>query len=174
MSVKLIPINFGGYELPEFKESKKGDWFEYGSERPYKNTYPDYLTKLYNESSKHNQIINSKVKFIVGQGFHIDEKLTFTEKAYVEGFIRMPNEDENLDELIGKLAKDKKVYGGFCLQVRMSKNGKIAAVNHIDFGDVRVGIEEGVFYYTDDWSARNPMNNEDFKVLRAFPYDETF
>ena len=173
MSVKLIPINFGGYELPEFKESKKGDWLEYGSERPYKNTYPDYLTKLYNESSKHNQIINSKVKFIVGQGFHIDEKLTFTEKAYVEGFLRMPNEDENIDELIGKLAKDKKVYGGFCLQVRMSKNGKIAAVNHIDFGDVRVGIEEGMFYYTDDWSARNPLNNEDFKVLRAFPYDET-
>ena len=173
MSVKLIPINFGGYELPEFKESKKGDWCEYGSERPYKNTYPDYLTKLYNESSKHNQIINSKVKFIVGQGFHIDEKLTFTEKAYVEGFLRMPNEDEKIDELIGKLAKDKKVYGGSCLQVRMSKNGKIAAVNHIDFGDVRVGIEEGIFYYTDDWSARNPLNNEDFKVLRAFPYDET-
>ena len=23
MSIKLIPINFGGYELPEFKESKK-------------------------------------------------------------------------------------------------------------------------------------------------------
>ena len=173
MSVKLIPINFGGYELPEFKESKKGDWFEYGSERPYKNTYPDYLTKLYNESSKHNQIINSKVKFIVGQGFSIDEKLTFTEKAYVEAFLRMPNEDENIDELTGKLAKDKKVYGGFCLQVRMSKNGKIAAINHIDFGDVRVGIEEGLFYYTDDWSARNPMNNEDFRVLRAFPYDET-
>ena len=173
MSVKLIPINFGGYELPEFKESKKGDWFEYGSERPYKNTYPDYLTKLYNESSKHNQIINSKVKFIVGQGFSIDEKLTFTEKAYVEAFLRTPNEDENIDELIGKLAKDKKVYGGFCLQVRMSKNGKIAAINHIDFGDVRVGIEEGLFYYTDDWSARNPMNNEDFRVLRAFPYDET-
>ncbi len=172
MSVKLIPLNFGGYELPEFKESKKGDWFEYGTDRPYKNTYPDYLTKLYNESSKHNQIINSKVKFIVGQGFVVDEKLTFTEKAYVDGFIRMPNESENLDDLIGKLAKDKKVYGGFCLQVRMSKNNKIAAVNHIDFADVRTGVDNDLFYYTDDWSARNPKNNEDFKVLQAFPYSE--
>jgi hypothetical protein len=36
MSVKLIPIDFKGYELPVFKESKKGDWYEYGSERPYK------------------------------------------------------------------------------------------------------------------------------------------
>ena len=172
MSVKLIPLNFGGYELPEFKESKKGDWYEYGTDRPYKNTYPDYLTKLYNESSKHNQIINSKVKFIVGQGFVIDEKLTFTEKAYVDGFIRHPNEDENLDDLIGKLAKDKKVYGGFCLQVRMSKNNKIAAVNHIDFADVRAGVDNDLFYYTDDWSARNPKNNDDFKVLQQFPYNE--
>ena len=172
MSVKLIPLNFGGYELPEFKESKKGDWYEYGTDRPYKNTYPDYLTKLYNESSKHNQIINSKVKFIVGQGFVIDEKLTFTEKAYVNGFIRHPNEDENLDDLIGKLAKDKKVYGGFCLQVRMSKNNKIAAINHIDFADVRAGVDNDLYYYTDDWSARNPKNNDDFKVLQQFPYNE--
>ena len=172
MSVKLIPLNFGGYELPEFKESKKGDWYEYGTDRPYKNTYPDYLTKLYNESSKHNQIINSKVKFIVGQGFVIDEKLTFTEKAYVNGFIKHPNEDENLDDLIGKLAKDKKVYGGFCLQVRMSKNNKIAAINHIDFADVRAGVDNDLYYYTDDWSARNPKNNDDFKVLQQFPYNE--
>ena len=173
MSVKLIPLNFGGYELPEFKESKKGDWYEYGTDRPYKNTYPDYLTKLYNESSKHNQIINSKVKFITGQGFVIDEKLTFTETAYVNGFIKHPNEDENLDDLIGKLAKDKKVYGGFCLQVRMSKNNKIAAINHIDFCDIRAGVDNGLFYYTDDWSSRNPQNNEDFKILQHFPYDDS-
>jgi DNA-binding transcriptional ArsR family regulator len=173
MSIKLIPINFGGYELPEFKESKKGDWYEYGIDRPYKNTYPDYLTKLYNESSKHNQIINSKVKFIVGQGFVVDEKLTFSERAYVEGFLRMPNEDENIDELTSKLAKDKKVYGGFSLQVRMSKSGKIAAINHIDFCDIRAGVDNGLFYYTDDWSSRNPQNNEDYKILQQFPYDNS-
>ncbi len=173
MSIKLIPINFGGYELPEFKESKKGDWYEYGIDRPYKNTYPDYLTKLYNESSKHNQIINSKVKFIVGQGFVVDEKMSFSERAYVEGFLRMPNEDENIDELTSKLAKDKKVYGGFSLQVRMSKSGKIAAINHIDFCDIRAGVDNGLFYYTDDWSSRNPQNNEDFKILQHFPYDDS-
>ena len=173
MSIKLIPINFGGYELPEFKESKKGDWYEYGVDRPYKNTYPDYLTKLYNESSKHNQIINSKVKFIVGQGFVVDEKLSFTEKAYVDGFLRMPNEDENIDELTSKLAKDKKVYGGFSLQVRMSKNGKIAAINHIDFCDIRVGVNDNLYYFTDDWSARNPQNNKDYKILQHFPYDDS-
>ena len=69
MSVKLITLNFKGYELPVFKESRKGDWYEYGSERPYKNAYPEFLTKLYNESSKHATIINAKTNFIVGKGF---------------------------------------------------------------------------------------------------------
>ena len=173
MSIKLLPLDFGGYELPQFKESKKGDWYEYGTERPYKNNYPDYLTKLYNESSKHNQIINSKVKFIVGQGFSIEGNLSFKERAYIEGFLRMPNEDENLDDLLAKLAKDKKVYGGFSLQVRMSKNGKIAAVNHIDFCDIRCGVDNNLYYYTDDWTTRTPENNEDFKILMQFPYDDT-
>lgn len=173
MSIKLLPLDFGGYELPQFKESKKGDWYEYGTERPYKNTYPDYLTKLYNESSKHNQIINSKVKFIVGQGFSIEGNLSFKERAYIEGFLRMPNEDENLDDLLTKLAKDKKVYGGFSLQVRMSKSGKIAAINHIDFCDIRCGVDNNLYYYTDDWTTRNPENNEDFKILMQFPYDDT-
>jgi len=158
MSIKLLPLDFGGYELPQFKESKKGDWYEYGTERPYKNTYPDYLTKLYNESSKHNQIINSKVKFIVGQGFSIEGNLSFKERAYIEGFLRMPNEDENLDDLLSKLAKDKKVYGGFSLQ---------------DFCDIRCGVDNNLYYYTDDWTTRNPENNEDFKILMQFPYDDT-
>ena len=41
MSIKLLPLDFGGYELPQFKESKKGDWYEYGTEKPYKNTFQD-------------------------------------------------------------------------------------------------------------------------------------
>jgi hypothetical protein len=55
----------------------------------------------------------------------------------------------------------------------MSKSGKIAAINHIDFCDIRAGVDNGLFYYTDDWASRNPQNNEDFKILQQFPYDDT-
>ena len=110
MSIKLIPINFKGYELPVFKESRKGDWFEYGSDRPYKNCYGDFLVKLLNESSKQSTIIDAKTKFIVGRGFAVDStKLTFQERALVEGFLRMPNEDGNMNDLLCKVVKDKKV-----------------------------------------------------------------
>ncbi len=85
MSVKLIPINFGGYELPEFKESKKGDWFEYGSERPYKNTYPDYLTKLYNESSKHNQIITLRLSSLLVKVFTLTKNYPLQKRLTLRG-----------------------------------------------------------------------------------------
>ena len=174
MSVKLITLNFNkGYELPTFKESRKGDWYEYGSERPYKNCYPDFLTKLYNESSKHATIINAKTNFIVGKGFGIVGNVTFQERAIIQGFLRHPNEDENMTDLLCKVVKDKKVYGGFCLQVMINANGKIASLEHINFGKVRKGVEdEETYYYTDDWKSRNPENNEDFKELKLFPFSD--
>ena len=171
MSVKLIPINFKGYELPKFKESKKGDWYEYGSERPYKNCYGDYLVKLLNESSKQSTIIDAKTKFIVGKGFVVDGNTTFTEKAMIEGFLRTPGDDGNIEDLLAKVVKDKKVFGGFALQIRINSNGKIAAVDHLEFNDVRVGIEEGEYFYTSDWKARNPQDNEDFAKLKLFSFD---
>ena len=116
--VKLIPINFKGYDLPKFKESRKGDWYEYGSERPYKNCYGDFLVKLLNESSKQSTIIDAKTKFIVGKGFAVEgNKLNFQQKALVEGFLRMPNEDGNMNDLLVKITKDKKVFGGFGMHI---------------------------------------------------------
>ena len=173
MSYQLIPINFNSYELPQFKESKKGKWYEYGTSKPYRNTYPDYLTYLYDKSSKQSQIINSKVKFIVGQGWALEGNLSFSERALLEGFLRTINEYETANELLSKLAKDKKVYGGFCMGVRLGANGKISALDHLNFSNIRVGIEDEDYYFTEDWSVRDPESNEDFKTLKAFPFNDT-
>lgn len=169
---QLLQINFNQYELPKFKESRKGNWYEYGTDRPYKNTYPDYLTYLYDKSSKHAQIINSKVKYIVGQGFAVDNDIELQQRAAIEGFLRHPNDTDTMNELLGKLAKDKKVYGGFAMQVRLNNLGAIASMDHIDFSDVRVGVDEDVYYYTDDWKARSPESNEDFTEFKAFTFEE--
>ena len=169
MSIKLIPINFKGYDLPKFKESRKGDWYEYGSERPYKNCYGDFLVKLLNESSKQSTIIDAKTKFIVGKGFVVEkDKLNFQQLALVEGFLRTPNEDGNMNDLLVKITKDKKVFGGFAMQIRVNAVGKIASVDHIDFNYIRVGIEENTYYYTSDWKSRNPEKNEDFTEMELF------
>lgn len=172
MSVKLIPIDFKGYELPVFKESRKGDWYEYGSERPYKNCYGDFLVKLLNESSKQSTIIDTKTRFIVGQGFVVDGNATFSEEAQIEAFLRMPGEDGAMNDLLCKVVKDKKVFGGFAMQIRVNSNMKIVSVDHLNFNDVRVGVDEGVYFYTSDWKARNVQENEDFTELKLFPFND--
>ena len=48
-------------------------------------------------------------------GFRGD--ISFSERAQLEGFVRMANEFDSANELLNKLAKDKKVYGGFCIGV---------------------------------------------------------
>ena len=172
-NINLLPISFGTYELPTFKESRKGEWYEYGSERgDWKNLYPQFLTKLYNESSKHAVIINSKCKFIVGKGFCVEGEMNYKERAKIEAFLRRPNDTDNMTELLAKIVKDKKVYGGFCMGVRINANKQIAALDHINFADVRKGVDDDVYYYTDDWKARNPQGNDDFTEMVSFTWDD--
>ena len=45
----------------------------------------------------------------------------------------------------------------------MSKNNKIAAINHIDVADVRTGVDNDLYYYKDDWSERHPKNKDRIK-----------
>ena len=173
-NINLLPISFKAYELPTFKESRKGKWYEYGSERgEWKNLYPQFLTQLYNESSKHAVIINSKCKFIVGKGFCVEGDLNYKERAKIEAFLRHPNDTDNMTELLAKIVKDKKVYGGFCMGVRVNANKQIAALDHINFADVRKGVDDDIYYYTDNWKARNPQNNDDFTTLISFPWDDS-
>jgi len=160
--IKLLPLSFKASELPIFKESRRGDWYEYGSNKPYKNNYGSYLVKLLNESSKQSTIIESKTKFIVGRGFYIDKDISFSERALVEAFLRQVKETN----LLVKIVKDKKVFGGFAIQVILNKQRKIVGLEHIDFNNIRVGTEDN-YYYTSDWN-RNPEGNEDFTEFFNF------
>jgi len=160
--IKLLPLSFKASELPVFKESRRGDWYEYGSNKPYKNNYGSYLVKLLNESSKQSTIIESKTKFIVGRGFYIDRDISFSERALIEAFLRQVKETN----LLVKIVKDKKVFGGFAIQVILNKQRKIVGLEHIDFNNIRVGTEDN-YYYTSDWN-RNPEGNEDFTEFFNF------
>ena len=163
--IKLLPLSFKASELPVFKESRRGDWYEYGSNKPYKNNYGSYLVKLLNESSKQSTIIESKTKFIVGRGFYIDKDISFSERALIEAFLRQVKETN----LLVKIVKDKKVFGGFAIQVILNKQRKIVGLEHIDFNNIRVGTEDN-YYYTSDWN-RNPEGNEDFTEFFNFNHE---
>tara|TARA_R110002110_G_scaffold26076_5_gene96328 strand:+ start:1530 stop:3317 length:1788 start_codon:yes stop_codon:yes gene_type:complete len=169
----ILIFNFEAHKPPVFKEEKGKDYIVYGTEAPWKNLYPDYLVELYNTSGKHNAIINGKTNYISGRGWIVDETvISLEDKVKLEGFINNVGND-SLFELTKKIVKDNELFGGYALEVIVNKDGKGLTINHIDFGHIRVGIEEDTYYYTDDWSSRKPTDNEDFETLSLFPFDDT-
>ena len=169
----ILIFNFEAHKPPVFKEERGKDYIVYGTEAPYKNLYPDYLVELYNTSGKHNSIINGKTNYISGRGWKVDETVrTLEDKVKLEGFIQRPGND-TLFELTKKIVKDNELFGGYALEVIVNKDGKGLTINHIDFGHIRVGVEDDTYYYTDDWSSRKPTANEDFETLSLFPFDDT-
>ena len=167
----ILIFNFEANKPPVFKEERGKDYIVYGTEAPWKNLYPDYLVELYNTSGKHNSIINGKTNYISGRGWKVDETVrTLQDKVKLENFIQRPGND-SLFELTKKIVKDNELFGGYALEVIVTKDGKGLIINHINFGYVRVGIEEDTFFYTDDWASRKPTSNEDFETLTPFPFD---
>lgn len=169
-------LNFDAHQQPVFEADKRNDWIEYGTSKSvgkeYKNNYPNYLIYLYNSSSVHNSILNEKVNFISGQGWVLKKSDNITSDALLNKFIKHPNKEESLVSLTRKVALDKKLYGGYSVQIILNSKNDISEVFHIDFGNIRRDKEiRDKFYYTYDWSARSPEKNEDFEVLWSFPFD---
>jgi predicted transcriptional regulator len=167
----ILIFNFEANKPPVFKEERGKDYIVYGTEAPWKNLYPDYLVELYNTSGKHNAIINGKTNYISGRGWKVDETVrTLQDKVKLENFINNVG-DDSLFELTKKIVKDNELFGGYALEVIVTKDGKGLIINHIDFGYIRVGVEEDTYFYTDDWASRKPTSNEDFETLTPFPFD---
>ena len=169
----ILIFNFEANKPPVFKEERGKDYIVYGTESPWKNLYPNYLVELYNTSGKHNSIINGKTNYISGRGWKVDQTVrTLEDKVKLENFINRPGND-SLFELTKKIVKDNELFGGYALEVIVTKDGKGLIINHIDFGDIRVGVEEDTYFYTSDWASRKPTSNEDFETLMSFPFDGT-
>lgn len=146
------------HSTPEFKEDRSKDWILYGTERPWKNRYPDYLLDLFNSSAKHNAIIRGKVDYIVGKGFRVDDAGLGTEAlAKVSKFVNKPNPYETLDELLAKCSLDLEIYNGFALEIIANKtNQKIAGVYHVDFTKYRKCKDSDGYFYSDEWHKTQP------------------
>ncbi len=167
----ILIFNFEANKPPVFKEERGKDYIVYGTESPWKNLYPNYLVELYNTSGKHNSIINGKTNYISGRGWKVDQTVrTLEDRVKLENFINHPGND-SLFELTKKIVKDNELFGGYALEVIVTKDGKGLIINHIDFGDIRVGVEEDTYFYTSDWASRKPTSNEDFETLTSFPFD---
>jgi hypothetical protein len=160
------------YTVPVFDKDKNKDYVNYGED----NNYPQYLVNLFNRSAKHNAILTAKQKYTYGRGLKIKEGLVTDQAIKAQAFLVRPNSFETLSDIFNKTVLDKRLYGGYALQIVWSKlSGKVAQVYHMDFAKIRSNVDNTSFYYADDWSdyrpkvtpfeAFNPEKREGVQIL---------
>jgi hypothetical protein len=134
-------VKFDAHKPPIFEDVKGSEFVQYGyvargdkEAKKWNNLYPDYLIYLYNRSAKNNAIINSKVKYIVGQGWTYDSVgLSFNQKIEIKTFIR-ELEQSNITK---HLELDNRIFGGFACEIITSNDSSKITPSHIDFSKVR-------------------------------------
>ena len=57
----IISLNFADAKPPVIKEEKNKDYVCFGTDRDYRNNYPQYLLDLYQRSAKHAALVDGKV-----------------------------------------------------------------------------------------------------------------
>jgi hypothetical protein len=171
----IISLNFADAKPPTIKEERNKEYICFGTERDYRNNYPQYLLDLYNRSAKHRALVDGKVDFINGRGWSVDQSANVTNQSMAQAklFIASPNPDETLNKLSRQINFDDVLYGGYYLELIWSKDStQIAEVNYIDFRYVRTNADKSMFYITEDWSNRKPEGNDDYEMIPAFNVNE--
>ena len=106
------------------------DWVGWGDN----NLFPQYLQSLINKSSLHSAILKQKSMLIGGGGW---SKTNMSPEALL--FMRNVYNEDDIDEILFKIATDLELYGGFFLNLIWSKDKqKISEINYIDPSKVRI------------------------------------
>jgi len=171
----VIALDFSMSKPPQIKEERNKEYVCFGTDREYRNNYPQYLLDLYNRSSKHRALVDGKVEFLTGRGWKVDAHANVTNQAVAQAktFIASPNPDETLNRLNYLTNFDDVLYGGYYLEIIWSKDKEsIAEVNYLDFRYIRTNEDKTMYYFTSDWTSRKPENNEDWEVIPPFNVNE--
>lgn len=141
------------YKVPIFEKERNKDWVKYGED----NAYPQYLCDLFNKSAKHNAILTAKQKYTFGRGLKITDNQEGESTVKAQKMLINPNRFETLDDIFGKVALDKRLYGGYAIQVVWSKaSERIAEMYHMDFAKIRSNVDNTEFYYSENWADYRP------------------
>lgn len=156
-------MSFSNYQMltetPAYIEVKdRNGWISWGRN----NLYPDYLISLTNRSSLHNAIVSLKSSMIGRNGF-----INTNWKPDTVQFIKNMANKDDLEEILAKISLDLVIFGGFCLNIRWSKDRtKIAEINYVSPDSVRIAVptdetkypDNEDYYVCEDWKnwRKNP------------------
>jgi len=132
----IVVLKFADSAIPIFKETRNKDYIKYGLD----NAYPDYLTYLFDKSSKHGAIVGGKAIYIYGKGFE-------------NGNFVVNRNGESLNDISKKAILDTRMYGGFYFEIIYNRIGKVCEVYHVDFNTIRAG-KSGGYYWKENWTIK--------------------
>ena len=169
----VINLKLQAHKTPVFKEEKSKEWVIYGAEREggYYNNYPAYLLYLFNRSSKHNAFINGKVLYICGAGVGFDSTdLSIQDIALANDFINKENTNfDTLKDIVKKCVLDKKLFGGYYLEVIWNKAGNSFELLHFSYNNLRKAKDADGYWYSKDWSKQKQSPEEtDLEYIPLF------
>jgi len=150
MNNHSIITEFASAEIPKFLEKKNQNIVYFGVD----NIYPFELIDLYNDSSTHNAIINGKVGYTVGNGLFSDDLDT-------KKWLSFANIDEDWTSLLKRISLDYELFNGYAIEV--IKTGVGNQYHHIDFANIRVGLDGGL-QYSDEWITDKGLRNGKPKI----------
>ena len=142
----------------DIRKNKKKDYIYFGKD----NLFPDYLIDLADNCSIHRALIETKSKFIAGEGFYFEGE--DNQIAQAERFL------EGLDkDFLRRTAIDMAYFNGFYWQSKFERSGNVAYLRNVDFSYVRSGKmnengEVDKYYFSPDWkfaTKRNSFKPED-------------
>jgi hypothetical protein len=151
-----VITEFASQEVPKFLEKKNKNIVWFGVD----NMYPYELIDLYNDSSTHNAIINGKVGYTVGNGLEGEDLET-------KKWLSQANIDQDWTSLMKSLSLDYEIFNGYAIEVIKTKVGN--QYHHIDFANIRVGLD-GSIQYADDWITDKGLKNSkpDIQYLERY------
>ena len=169
----VINLKLQAHKTPVFKEEKSKEWIIYGADKEggYYNNYPGYLLYLFNRSSKHNAFINGKVLYICGAGVGFDSTdLSIQDIALANDFINKENTNfDTLKDIVKKCVLDKKLFGGYYLEVIWNKAGNNFEVLHFPYNNLRKAKDADGYWYSKDWSKQKQSPEEtDLEYIPLF------
>lgn len=125
--------------IPTPTETKTGTFVRWGDN----NKYPDYLLGLYNRSATLRAAIDACVDYITG-----DEVLFRNEADFV-----INPERQTVADLVGLLAMDFKMTGGFAIEVCRNDEGDVVALRHLPIRFIRSNKDNTAFWYSEKWGG---------------------
>lgn len=106
------------------------------------NDFPDYLLDLRENVSTLRALEDGLRDYIAGDGVEV---------WYPQFQDQVNQKGQTLEDIMGYIAEDIAVYGGFALNILRNRVGGVAEIYYLPFFNIRVSEDLQTIYYAQDW-----------------------